>query len=173
MGVVLLPHQDLLLLHHQLPLHPHPVDVDLLNGKEIIGVMMKTTMLNVLLMEETAVVIMSRLPTVKSVNVRKEPQLLLLLPQLQPPHQQMEHQEDASSLNGKEMDIVMMATTMLNVLLMVEIAVVMMSTPLTAKPVNAKKVNVKHQYGKEMVGVMMATTILDVNGTEVIAVEMM
>ena len=84
----------------------------------------------------------------------------------------MEHQEDASSLNGKEMDGVMMATTMLNVLLMVEIVVVMMSRPLTAKSVNAKQASVKHQYGKEMVGVTMATTILDVNGTEAIAVEM-
>ena len=64
--LLVVPHQDLLLLHHQLPQHHHPVDVDLLNGKEMIGVMMKTTMLNVLSMEETAVVIMSKLPTVQS-----------------------------------------------------------------------------------------------------------
>merc|ERR1711894_475200 len=101
-------------------------------------------------MEETAVVIMSRLPTVKFVNVKKEPQLLLPLqlqplqpPPLQPPQQQphrlMEHQEDASSLNGKEMDGVMMATTMLNVLLMVEIVVVMMSKLPTVQSVNVRK----------------------------------
>jgi len=157
--------------------------------------MMATTMLNVLLMVETAVVIMSRLPTVQSVNVRKEPQLLpplqlppLQLPPLQQPHQLM----DASSLNGKEMDGVMMATTMLNVLLMVETAVVIMSRLPTVQSVNVRKEPqllllpplqlqqlMEHQEdarslnGKEMDGVMMATTMLDVNGTEAIAAEMM
>merc|ERR1711953_1058806 len=76
---LLLPHQALQDL--QPPLHHHQ-DANSPNGKVMVGVTMATTMLIVLMMEEIAVEIMSKLPTAQFVNAKKEPQLQ---PQLQPP----------------------------------------------------------------------------------------
>merc|ERR1711884_252200 len=76
---------------------------------------MATTMLIVLMMEEIAVEIMSKLPTAQFVNAKKA---------------NVKHQY------GKEIIIVMMATTILDVNMTEEIVVEMMSRPLTAKSVN-------------------------------------
>merc|ERR1719328_925404 len=80
-------------LHHlhvmQVPLlHPqppkpqlHPVTVKFLNGKEMVGVMMKTMLKVVTLMVETVVEITFKLPIVPFVNVLKTEELQLLPPQ--------------------------------------------------------------------------------------------
>ena len=145
--------------HHHLALllqllHLHLLIVSFPIGKVMAGVMMKTMLKVVSLMEETVVETMFKLHIALFANVWKEqipPQLQLPLPQQQPqlllppqqqpllPQQQqlkdlqMEH---VNSHNGKETAGVMMATTMLVAPMMEAIAVVMMSKPPIALSVN-------------------------------------
>ena len=108
-----------LLLPLQLQLNPQSVDVQTQNGKEILFVMMETTMPDVPLMEVTAVVIMSIPNTAKFANVSKEQQV------------------DANFPIIKEMVTVMMETTIMDVHLMKEIVVAITSILNIAMFVNA------------------------------------
>ena len=74
------------------------VVVKSLNGKEMVGVMMETTIKIVSLMVEIAVVMMSRQPTAQNVNAKRTPQQLLQLPlqQQQLPQQLATLLEDVS-----------------------------------------------------------------------------
>ena len=122
----LLSRDHVLELHH-LHLQPHllqalqVLDVDLLNGRVIITVMMKTTMQIVNMMVEIAVEIMSTPNTALHVNVwipmnnlLKLPLKLLLKPllklPLKPPLNL--HKMLVDLLNGLVIIIVMMKTTM-------------------------------------------------------------
>lgn len=155
------------------------MDVKTQNVKEIVIVMMETTMPDAPLMAVTAVVIISILNTAKSANVSKEQQR-------QPPPQLKHQQVDVKTQNGKEIVIVMTETTMLDAPSMGVTAVVMMSILNTVKSANVSKEQQqqppqrKHQQAgvnflsiKEMVTVMMETTMQDVPLMKEIVVVMM
>jgi len=157
--------KELLLL--QQPLKDQTMAVALNNGLETTSAMMETTMLNVTLMVEIVVVMMSIPNIAQFVNVLKEPLLL---------QQPLRVLELAAALkHGLETTSVMIKTTMLNANLMVVTVVEKMSIPNIAQLVNVLKEerSVNFPIGKEMVGVMMETTMLDVLGMVVIAAEMM
>merc|ERR1712183_1066666 len=112
-------------------LHPHllqalqVLDVDLLNGRVIITVMMKTTMQIVNMMVEIVVEIMSTPNTALHVNVWIPMNNLLKL-LLKPPLNL--HKMLVDLLNGRVIITVMMKTTMKHVAGMVEIVVVILMT---------------------------------------------
>merc|ERR1712043_90558 len=108
--------------------------VDLHNGLVMIIVMGTTTMRNVVGMVEIVVVTMSTHNTALPVNA--------WIPMVVATMKQLMHQLNLQLMlvdphNGLVMIIVMMTTTMRNVVGMVEIVVVPMSTHSTALPVNA------------------------------------
>merc|ERR1739844_780656 len=150
------------------------VSVQFLAGLETIIVMMKTTLLNVNMMEEI-VVIMKRMV---GTNIVKFVNVLSFQKQLKPLMDQI-----VRLLIGLVMIIVMMKTTMLNAGLMVEIVVEMMSIHSIVKLVNV--LNFQKQLkalmmdlivhfltGLETIIVMMKTTLLNVDLMEEIVVIM-
>jgi len=149
--------------HHQAQLQPHHqlTDVDPPNGQMISGVTMKTTMpiaTGMVALVVTMILVDGTL-TVTHVNalipmvVVAQPQdpLRLLKPLFQPPMYQL---KDVDPLAGPLINGVMMKTTMLSAIMMVELVASMklMDGILTAQIASAK--NVHHQDGMAITFVM-------------------
>ena len=102
-----------------------------ISGKEINGVMMITTIVDVNMMVGIAVDLKSIRLTAKNVNARETSPN----PNPNPLHLPVQRPVEMSVI--KEMTIAMMITTIVDVIMMVVIVVVLKSIRLTAKNVNA------------------------------------